>query len=119
MAKVKAFDKSNSMAASSLYGGALSLTVFWLLVVLKAAYQPLSDFLNWYDPVGPLLGTFGVGLLVFLVGAYAFDTQLKATSAASPGVHEKRAALLFMLSIILVFFMTFPPIFEPIVEILS
>ena len=119
MAQVTHNQSPNPGTISALYAGAFSLTLFWITIILKEAYVAVENFLNWYDPVGPLLGVFGVGLLAFFLTGVVFKSLLKKQTADNLTWHEKRAAALFMIASVVVLFMTFPPIFEPIVELLS
>lgn len=109
----------NPATIGVLYAGALSLTLFWIMIILKGAYSAVENFLNWYSPVGPLLGLFGIGLLAFFLTNVLFRSQLEQQNATDLTRHQKRAVTLFMVAAVLVLFMTFPPIFEPIVNWLS
>ncbi len=102
-----------------LYGASISLTVFWLIIILKGAYSPIKSALNFYPSVGPLLGGFVVGIVAFFVGMYAVEKYYDSRSAAEVRKAEKTAVTVFIVASIVVFFMTFPPIFEPIVDLLS
>jgi len=103
---------------SALYAGSISVTLFWLLVLLKKAYASLGDALRWNDAIGPLSGTFGVGLITLIVCFYAIDKMLAGKKSSSLMRHERIAIKSFVVASILVFVMTFPPVFEPIAELL-
>lgn len=101
----------------ALYAGSAGLTVFWLIIIAKGVSSGIKSALNFYPDVGPLLGGFAVGILVFLVTNYLVVKVMKEKENASLAKHEHKASVLFVVSCIVIFLMTFPPIFEPIVEI--
>lgn len=102
-----------------LHGASLSLFVFWLLIILKGAYAPVKSALNFYPAVGPLLGGFVVGIAMFFVGMFLVEKYYEGKSAADVEKAEKTAVTVFIVSSVVIFFMTFPPIFEPIVHWLN
>jgi len=119
MSKAKnATTHSTAGSISALYAGSISVTLFWMLVLLKKAYGSLGDALRWNDAIGPLSGTFGVGLIVLVASYFAINKFLDGSSTAMLKKHEQMALRTFMVASILVFMMTFPPVFEPIAELL-
>ncbi|OGD88206.1 hypothetical protein A2870_01175 [Candidatus Curtissbacteria bacterium RIFCSPHIGHO2_01_FULL_41_11] len=88
--------------------GACSLIFFVILNILKATYPPVSEKLNFYEPVGPLLGLFLASICVYLA-AFLLFRQLKIKNTSF-------ATLALIISAIVFFLMVFPPFFEPIVK---
>ncbi len=111
MERIKA--KSNSV----ILAAAITLNFFWVLNILKEAYKPVKDFLNFYNPTGPLLGLFIASLIVFALSMIIFSL-IFGNSLSKKGA-QKFAIWFYIVSVILFFFMVFPPVFEPIVEILT
>lgn len=97
---------SNAM----LWATSLSLTFFWILNICKESYLSIKDFLNFYQPVGPLLGLFIFSLLAFTILYLLFR---------SFQIRDQRISFWVMfISSLLFLLMVFPPIFEPIVDFL-
>jgi len=94
-----------------LWAAGVSLTVFWKLNILKEAYVPVKNFLNFYPPVGPLLGLFIFSGLAFIISFFVFSL-LKLKS-------QKVAFWVLLISSIVFFLMVFPPMFEPVVGLLT
>lgn len=94
-----------------LVSAALALVVFWVLGILKAAFPGIKSLLNFYPPIGPLLGLFTVSLIAFVLFVSIFQV-VKIRDQAF-------AFWFFVISTILFAFMVFPPIFEPIAHALG
>lgn len=122
-------DKANKPAAeasgvvpesiAAMYAGSASLTVFWVLIILKESYEGISDLLNFYKPVGPLLGLFLLALAIFAAVYYWAVSFLGSAVPEKQQKHQTKASRVFVSASILVFFMTFPPIFGVIVDLLK
>ncbi len=98
-------------AYSALFAAAVSLTTFWLLNIIKESNGGFKSFLNFYPPIGPLLGLFLFSILGFWI-AYFLAWLLKIKS-------QKLLLVFFIGSAILFFVMVFPPIFGPVVGLLK
>jgi len=105
--------KKSAQAIAVLYAGSASITLFWVLVIMKAAFKPVKNFLDFYSPVGPLLGVFVAAILMFVVAKYLIAKYFEENHK---GLNKKedRAILVYIVSVVLFVFMVFPPIFEPI-----
>lgn len=102
--------KQITKANSILWSASLALTFFWVLNILKEVFSSVKNFLNFYSPVGPLLGLFLFsGLFAFV--AYLIILTVKPAS-------QKLAFWSYLISAVVFFLMVFPPIFEPLVDIL-
>lgn len=102
---------------SSLYAGSVGIAVYFVLIVASEVSEPIKKVLDFYPAVGPLLGKFVFALAAFFVAKYLFIGTLGNLDKKSLGKHEKTAAMWFVASSILIFLLTFPPVFGPIVEI--
>ena len=91
----------------------LSLTTFWVLNLLKEAFPAVKSWLNFAPSVGPLLGLFLAGILALGLGLLA-SARLKPAHLSE----EIVAFLCYIVSVWLFFLMVFPPIYEPIVELI-
>ena len=96
---------------SVLWAAALTLNFFWILNILKESYKGVKDLLNFYPPVGPLLGLFIFSGIVFFVSILIL-LMIKPKS-------QRTAFLLYVTSALVFFLMVFPPVWEPIVDILA
>ena len=94
-----------------LLAGGLTFIVFWKTNILKEAYPAVKSFLEFYQPIGPLLGVFAVSLLAFIIFSALFQL-IKVKN-------QNFAFWFFAVSAVVFVAAVFPPVFEPIVEILS
>lgn len=88
----------------------LTLTFFWVLNIFKEANSVVKGFLNFYPPIGPLLGLFLFSILFLLI-------LLVILRFVRPN-NQKTAFWMLILSSFLFFFMTFPPVFEIFVNLI-
>jgi len=119
MAKSKAKTPASAVSSQSvgaMYAGVITLNAYWILIFFKHSFKSFSNALNWYDPVGPLMSLFIIGLLVFVASCLWISNSLQDASEKELRKHTKTALELLVVSAILVFFMTFPPFFEPIAD---
>ncbi len=112
---MKVLANNKNLAVAALWGATKALTVFWIVNILKEAYKPVKDVLGFYSPVGPLLGLFLVSLAVFVVVTYVLAKSTNLTQKLS----EKTTFWAYAGSVALFFVMVFPPVFEPIVNVLA
>jgi hypothetical protein len=96
-------------AAAALLASGIGCFVIGLLTTLAAvpALVSLKNALNWYNPVGPLAGKTGVGIIAFVL-AWAIGHYLLRQKEVS-------LKLYFTITMVLVglgFLLTFPPVFE-------
>ncbi|MBI2326709.1 hypothetical protein HYU92_00145 [Candidatus Curtissbacteria bacterium] len=102
---------SMSSANSYLISASLSLHFFWILNIFKEAFPQIKNFLTFYQPVGPLLGLYILSSLVFVLLLIVF----KLVKIGD----QKKAFWFFVLSCVIFFFLVFPPIFGPIVDLIK
>ena len=104
-------EKDFQQIKSVLWSAAVSLTFFWKLNILKESFKGVKDFLNFFPSVGPLLGLFVFSVVVFLL-AFGVFSLIKPKS-------QKLAFWVYLLSVVVFVFMVFPPVFGPIVALIT
>lgn len=104
-------EKINQQINSVLWAAAFVLNFFWIINIFKEAFSEVKSFLNFYPPVGPLLGLYIFSGIVFLI-SYAAVVMIKPKS-------QKSAFWIYVISAVAFFFMVFPPIFIPIAHLLA
>lgn len=95
-----------------MLAGGTSLNAFWVLNICKEAYPAFKELLNFYPVTGPLLGLYLASFATFVV-VFVLVRSMRWGSAT-----ERILRWYFMLSVLLFFLMTFPPVWEPIVGVL-
>lgn len=103
-------DTNKTITSHSLMSVAISLNAFWIINLAKTANESVKDTLDFYSPVGPLLGVFVASLVVLGLAFWVLR-------AAHVRISEKFAYRFYVATAILFFLMVFPPIFEPIAEL--
>ena len=94
-------------AAAALISSGLGTFMIGLMTTGAVLSEGLKNFLNWWNPAGPLTGKAGVGILVWLI-SWAF-----MHSAWKEKDYELGKAFTITLVLIgLGLLLTFPPIFE-------
>ena len=100
-----------SLANGYLVAASLTFTVFWVANILKEAYPSVKEFLEFYKPIGPLLGLFALSLASLVIFSAVFQVvRIK---------NQNFAVWFFAISALAFAVMVFPPVFEPIVHILG
>lgn len=102
-------EKNITTSLRFLWAGSFSLTFFWVLNILKESFNNIKEFLNFYPPIGPLLGLFIFSILAFILSLLTLKS-VKLTD-------QKKAYFIMLISAILFSLMVFPPIFEIIVDL--
>lgn len=104
-------EKNVSQANGYLVAAGLTFIVFWKTNILKEAYPSVKSFLEFYPPIGPLLGVFAVSLVAFFIFSALFQAvRIK---------NQNFSFWFFAISAIIFALMVFPPIFEPIAHALG
>ena len=104
-------EKQIIQSNSVLYSAGITLTFFWVLNILKESFDGIKSSLNFYPPIGPLLGLFLSSILLFAV--------LLAIVPLFKPKNQKLTFWKLVISAIIFVFMVFPPIFEPIVDLIK
>ncbi len=104
-------DKNISTSLRFEWVASFSLTFFWVLNILKESFANIKNFLNFYPPIGPLLGLFVFSILIFILSLLI----LKSAKLEN----QKKAYFAMLISAILFSLMVFPPVFEVIVGLIA
>ncbi len=94
-------------AAAAILSGSIGIAVFGLMTTGAVLSEGLKNFLNWYNPSGPLVGKAGIGILAWLISWAILHNMWKEKDVALPKVVTWSAVL-----ILVGLALTFPPIFE-------
>ncbi|MDP2720907.1 MAG: hypothetical protein Q8O75_03135 [bacterium] len=100
-----------SLANGYLVAAGLTFIVFWITNILKESYPSVKEFLEFYKPIGPLLGLFALSLASLVI----FSTVFQIIKIKNQNI----AVWFFIISAVLFAIMVFPPVFEPIVHTLA
>ena len=96
-------------AISTIWAASFTLTFFWVINIIKEANPQFKNSLNFYSPIGPLLGVF----LLSLFSLFVFTIVFRVIKPAN----QKLAFWVLLISSIVFFFMTFPPIIGWIINL--
>ncbi|HLF87958.1 MAG TPA: hypothetical protein VI451_03370 [Anaerolineales bacterium] len=94
-------------AAVAMISGGIGTLFVGLMTTGAVLSESLSNFLNWWNPAGPLTGKTGVGILAWLVSWFLLNTIWKGKD-----YDLKKAFTITLTLIVLGLLLTFPPIFE-------
>ena len=93
-----------------LISASITLLLFAFINIFKTALPAFSAMLNFFPPVGPLLGVYLLSIIIFLFSLGIFSTvKIK---------NQSFAFWFFVVSTIAFLLLVFPPIFEPIAHLL-
>jgi|GEM_PF-2416972 len=104
-------------AAAMMYSASLSLTVFWVLTILKEAFKAINQALNIHKGIGPLLSLFVISMLVLFLAYSPLLGYIKNIKNKS-GQVAKAFAFLVVATIVFTL-MTAPLFYEPVVDLLK
>ncbi|HEX6387511.1 MAG TPA: hypothetical protein VF177_22815 [Anaerolineae bacterium] len=94
-------------AAAALVASGIGTLVIGLMTTGAVLSEGLSNFLNWWDPAGPLTGKTGVAVIVWLISWIVTHTLWKD--------RDSDLGKAFTITLILIglgVLLTFPPVFE-------
>ena len=94
-----------------LVSASITLLLFALINIFKTAFPAFSATLNFYPPVGPLLGVYLLSIIIYLISLGIF-TAVKIKN-------QSFTFWFFVVSTIAFLLLVFPPIFEPIAHLLG
>lgn len=100
-------DRPNGPVAAALIAGGIGAAVIGLMTVLNEASAGISQSLNWYNPVGPLSGKTGIGVIAFFLSWIVLHFALRGKN-----VNFSRAATIAFVLLAIGLLLTFPPIFD-------
>ncbi|HLF28015.1 MAG TPA: hypothetical protein VJG32_16900 [Anaerolineae bacterium] len=100
-------DKPNGPVAAALIAGGLGAAAIGLLTTLAEASEPIKNALNWYNPVGPLIGKSLLGVIFFFVSWIVLYLIFRGKN-----VNFARATTVALILLAFGLLGTFPPFFE-------
>lgn len=102
-------ETKETQAIKIIWASSLTLTFFWILNILKEGIPGVKNFLNFYPPVGPLLGLFLFSILSLFIFLIIFNSVKPKD--------QKLAFWVGLISPIIFLVMTFPPIFKMVINL--
>jgi hypothetical protein len=99
--------RANGPAAATVLSVGIGSALYGLSIVLSEAVPRLKTLLTWSDPVGPLSGKTGVGLITWLFSWAVLHAAWKTRDVPFGRVW---GAALVLLAV--AFLLTFPPIYD-------
>jgi len=94
-------------AVAAMVAGGIGTFFVGLMTTGAVLSEGLNNFLNWWNPAGPLTGKTGVGILAWLVSWFLLNTLWKDKD------YDLNKAFNITLALIVIgLLLTFPPIFE-------
>jgi hypothetical protein len=100
-------DRPNGPVAAALLAGGIGSAALGLMTVLNEASAGISAALNWDNPVGPLSGKAGVGVIAFFLSWIVLHFAMRGRN-----VNFNRAATIAFILLAVGLLFTFPPFFE-------
>ncbi len=99
--------KTSGIAVAAMLSSALGCFTIGLMIVISEASKSFSNWLNWWNPGGPLVGKTGMGIIVWLV-SWIFLSLL----IGKKEIKIKPVAAISFIPILLAFLFSFPPFFD-------
>lgn len=99
--------KDNGAAAAAILSSSLGVFAVGVLTTLAAANAGIKNWLNWYDPTGPLSGKTTLAGIIWLVVWSVGHYRLR-----NKEVNFLRVIQAFMVLTVVGLLLMFPPIFE-------
>ena len=109
---MKTMDKPNGPAAAAILAGALGVFAIGLFTTLAEAFAGLKNALVWVNPVGPLSGKTGLGIIIWLVAWVILGSMYKGKA-----VDEDKFVRWAWIFIALGLVLTFPPVYDAVSEL--
>lgn len=100
-------DKPNGPVAAALLAGGLGAATIGLLTTLADASAAIKNALNWYNPVGPLMGKSLVGVIVFFASWIVLGLIFRGKN-----LNFARVAVVALILLAVGLLGTFPPFFD-------
>ncbi len=93
----------NGPAAAALLAGGIAAVIYGILIILSERVPAIATVLNWYNPAGPLSGTTGLTVILWLILWAILGNQWK-----DKDVNFQRAAMIALVLLVIGFLLTFP-----------
>jgi hypothetical protein len=99
--------KRNGAGAAAMVAAAVGVFAIGLLTTLAAASEDVKDWLNWYNPAGPLSGKTTLGTIIWLVVWIGAHYVLRRKE-----VNLNKMAMVSAVILAIGLLLMFPPIFQ-------
>ena len=97
-------DVPNGAGAAAMLAAGIGSAALGVLALLGDAFNGIKNFLNFYNPTGPLSGVTTLAILVWLCAWFVLAKKWDGQDVA---IHRVSVAALALLAVGL--FLTFPP----------
>ena len=98
-------NKPNGPVAAALLAGGIGSAVLGLMTFGAEASEAIKNSLNWYKPVGPLMGKSSLGILAFFLAWIILGNMWKGKET-----NFTRIAMISMVLVAIGLILTFPPV---------
>jgi uncharacterized membrane protein len=100
-------NKPNGPVAAALLAGGIGSAVLGLLTFGAEASEVIKNLLNWYSPVGPLMGKSSVSILAFVLSWVILNYIWHGKET-----NFNRIAIAAMVLVVIGLIFTFPPVWS-------
>lgn len=103
--------KASGPAAAATLAAAIGVLIIGLATTFAEVSEGLKGFLTWSQPVGPLSGKTGIGVIAWLLSWLILHGLWKGRSV--------NFSLVYRISLVLIglgLLLTFPPVFEALAD---
>jgi hypothetical protein len=101
------FNKPNGPVAAALLAGGIGSAVLGLLTFGAEASEVIKNLLNWYKPVGPLMGKSSMGIIIFVLSWVILNSLWKGKET-----NFNRIATIALALVVVGLIFTFPPVWS-------
>ncbi len=99
--------KASGMALAAILSGSIGCFIIGLAIILAVISGDINNFLNWWNPVGPLSGKTGVGIIAWLLSWLLLHFAWKDKE-----INYNLVLAISYVLLILAFIFSFPPFFQ-------
>lgn len=98
-------NKPNGPVAAALLAGGIGSAVLGLATLAVEASEVVKNSLNWFKPVGPLMGKSSLGIIAFVLAWVILNYVWKGKET-----NFTRIATIAMVLVVIGLILTFPPV---------
>ena len=98
-------NKPNGPVAAALLAGGIGSAVLGLATFSVELSEAVKNLLNWYKPVGPLMGKSSLGILAFVLSWVILNALWKGKET-----NFNRIATVALVLVVIGLILTFPPV---------
>lgn len=100
-------NKPNGPVAAALLAGGIGSAVLGLLTFGSEASEVIKNLMNWYKPVGPLMGKSSLGIIAFVLSWVILNSLWKGKET-----NFNRIATIALALVVVGLIFTFPPVWS-------